>query len=143
MSNRPQYILFANARGGPNRHWRFELQTVDGRTCLQAEDGERDAADERLHLLAVVRGLEAIDSPARVRLVTDSRYVRRGLLGLEVWRPFRRSRAWSARLTALPHADLWHRIERAARVHELECERLELPRRVAEATIPAGEAHVA
>ena len=39
------------------------------------------------HLLAVVRGLEALPEPSRVTLVTTSGWIRRGLrFGLDNWR---------------------------------------------------------
>src|SRR5438128_1914668 len=68
-------------------HWRFVLESLDGVEKLEADDEEPLAQGDRLELLAVVRGLEALDQPSRVTLVTPSRYVSRGLrFGLEQWR---------------------------------------------------------
>src|SRR4051812_23330141 len=67
--------------------WRFVLRTPGGDTSLEAADDEPEATSERLELLAVVRGLEALDEPSHVTLVTGSRYLRRGLeYGLAQWR---------------------------------------------------------
>ena len=45
------------------------------RRSLEAADDEAEATPERLELLAVVRGLEALDQPSRVTLVTGSRFL--------------------------------------------------------------------
>jgi len=65
----------------------FVLESVDGSDVLEVAEHEDDAATHRLELLAVVRGLEALDQPSRVTLVTSSEYVRRGLrFGIQQWR---------------------------------------------------------
>ena len=83
------YLLFAEAAIEPNQggSWRFVLENVATGENLSANDAEPIDCHERLELLAVVRGLEAIDHSARVTLVTKSRYVNRGLKrGLSDWR---------------------------------------------------------
>src|SRR5688572_12883363 len=73
----------------PHGGWRFILRASDGAKALEAADAEPDARGERLELLAVVRGLEAIDQPSRVTLITPSSYVKRGLVyGLHEWRDY-------------------------------------------------------
>ena len=89
----PHYVLFSestentpadNSRRGC---WRFVLKQVDGSAKLEAIDVEPEAGRERLGLLAVVRGLEALDQPSKVTLVTPSRYVVGGWsYGLREWR---------------------------------------------------------
>ena len=67
--------------------WHFVLKTDDGATKLEVSDNESGASAERLELLALVRGLEALDEPSRVTLVTSSGSIRRGLrFGLDSWR---------------------------------------------------------
>jgi hypothetical protein len=85
----PHYLLFSEAtldrpHGGT---WRFVLEQVGSAEALSVSDYEAAECPERLELLAVVRGLEALDQPASVTLVTKSRYVSRGLKrGLADWR---------------------------------------------------------
>ena len=43
----------------------------EGQVLFQAADCEPDTLGERLELLAVVRGLEALDRPARLRMISD------------------------------------------------------------------------
>lgn len=59
--------------------WRFVLRGDDGSAMLVAEDVEPDIQGERLELLSVVRGLEALEQPSRVTLMTPSVYVREGI----------------------------------------------------------------
>lgn len=104
--------------------WRFVLKSVDGRKQLEAEDREPGAGGERLELLAVVRGLEALDQPSHVTLITGSRYVSRGLTeGLENWREndwqWERFGEW----VPVRDCDLWQRVDRALRYHRVECRR--------------------
>src|SRR5690606_23293920 len=95
---------------------------------------------ERLELLAVVRGLEALDGPARVTLVTKSRYVSRGLrFGMTEWR----ANDWQwerfGRVVPVKDHDLWQRIDRALLFHQVECQAWQFEEGVAEQS-PSCEA---
>ena len=80
MQMTPHYLLFAEAIAQHQRQsWRFVLQDVETSRRWCVSDKEPTECGERLELLAVVRGLEALDGPARVTLVTKSRYVSRGI----------------------------------------------------------------
>lgn len=127
-TSRPHFLLHSQV-GGRNRQdeWSFVLQAADGSVTAEAADVERDVRGERLELLAVVRGLEALPRPARVTLVTQSRYVRRGLAyGLDEWR--RNGWTWESFGQDVPikNLDLWRRVDRALRIHEV---RFRSPRR--------------
>jgi ribonuclease HI len=118
------YLLFTEAtidspEGGT---WRFALERVGAAEALSASDVEPVECAERLELFAVVRGLEALDRPARVTLVTKSRYVGRGLKrGLADWR----ANDWHwerfGRLVPVRDHDLWRRVDRALQFHQVEC----------------------
>src|SRR5262245_42574417 len=87
--SRAHYLLFAEAATacGEQGVWRFVLDGVGTTFRLCVTEVEAVACSERLELLAVVRGLEALDEPSQVTLVTKSRYVSRGLRrGLAEWR---------------------------------------------------------
>ena len=84
---------------------------------LDVHDEEADASDERLALLAVVRGLEALPEPSRVTLVTTSGWIRRGLrFGLDNWRDNQWQWERFGRMTPIKNADLWQRVDRALAV---------------------------
>lgn len=128
----PHYLLFSESRsrqtdrmapfGNEVGDWRFVLKTVDGKSRLQAADEETDTEPERLELLAVVRGLEALDQPSRVTLVTPSRYVSRGFrFGLEQWRENDWRWECYGEMIPIKNDDLWRRVDRAMQFHRVEC----------------------
>ncbi len=131
-SSTPHYLLFSESTaesssksrpwaGGRTGRWRIVLEAIDGSSKLEASDDE-DLPAERLELLAVVRGLEAVPQPARVTLITASHYVSRGLrFGLNEWR----ENGWQwerfGQLSSVSNADLWQRLDRALRIHQVQC----------------------
>lgn len=120
----PAYLLFTDAQATSTAtgRWRFVLESVDGRIKFSASDIEPEAARNRLELMAVVRGLEAIEEKSRVTLVTPSRYVQRGLSqGLAEWRE--QDWKWERFGKAVPirDQDLWQRVDRALEFHRLTC----------------------
>ncbi len=122
----PHFLLYsASAPADPDGEpgdWRFVLESIDGSSKLEIVDTEPDVRGERLELLAVVRGLEALDEPARVTLVTPSRYVSRGIsYGLNDWR----ENGWNwerhGEMVPVKDRDLWQRVDRALEFHRVEC----------------------
>jgi ribonuclease HI len=128
----PHFLLFSESRSLRKRRspdssevagqWRFVLESLDGQTTLEATDEEFDGDATRLELLAVVRGLEALDQPSRVTLLTPSRYVAHGLrFGLAEWR----ENGWQwerfGEMERVKNWDLWQRIDHALRFHHVEC----------------------
>lgn len=132
----PHFLLFSESRtkrkeakreseresGQTVGHWRFVLESLDGSEKFEADDEEPLAQGDRLELLAVVRGLEALDQPSRVTLVTPSRYVSRGLrFGLEQWRESGWLWERFGQMAPVKNRDLWQRVDRALDFHEIEC----------------------
>lgn len=102
--------------------WRFLIQSAAGQVLLDAGDIEPGVTGERLDLLTVVRGLEALEQESRVTLITDQRYVLRGMrYGLEEWR----EQDWKWQrfgdLVEINHADLWQRLDHALSFHQVQC----------------------
>lgn len=129
--SQPHYLLFSDPGGedDPGR-WHFVLRSIDGASRFEAGDVEPHARGDRLELLTLVRGLEALDQPSRVTVVTSSTYVREGIRrGLSEWR--NNGWRWECFGTMVPvkHLDLWQRVDRAMRIHEVDCRtyRLDLP----------------
>jgi ribonuclease HI len=122
----PHFLLTAQCAGRRQAgDWRFVLETADGRRQLEVEDAEPAVGGDRLELLAVVRGLEAIDQPANVTLLTGSHYIKRGLsYGLDDWR----SNNWQwerhGEMVPVKNSDLWQRLDRALQIHRVDCKLL-------------------
>jgi ribonuclease HI len=124
VTTQPHFLLFSAAewtRRAAGR-WRFVLESIDGETTIEAADDEPGLRKERLELLAVVRGLEALDQPSRVTLVTSSQRVTRGFRsGLDEWRSHRWRWERDGRWTPIKNRDLWQRVDRALQYHRVEC----------------------
>lgn len=127
MNKTPHFVLFSRTREQASEHdlqggsWYFRLES-DSADPFEASDVELDVARERLELLAVVRGLEALDQPSTVTLVTSSKQISRAVRqGLEYWRV--RDWKWERFGEKVPmkNADLWQRIDCAMRIHDVRC----------------------
>ncbi len=119
----PHFLLYSEASAGGTRSgWKFVLKPVGGDESFSAADAEPTTRASRLELLAVVRGLEALDQPSRVTLLTRSRYVSRGIRReLSHWR----DRCWRwerfGELVPIRDHDLWQRVDRALEFHQVQC----------------------
>lgn len=91
-----------------------------GDTEREFGGGEAHTTNNRMELLAAVRGLEALERRCRVRLVTDSTYVRDGMNSyIERWK----RRGWrTSEGKPIKNRDLWLRLDEAAARHEVEWE---------------------
>lgn len=79
---------------------------------------EPDTTNNRMELMAAICALEALKRPCKVRLTTDSQYVRRGITE---WLPGWKRRGWrTASKQPVRNVDLWQRLEAAAEKHEVE-----------------------
>lgn len=79
---------------------------------------EPHTTNNRMEMTAVVEALGALTRPSRVRLVTDSEYVRRGITE---WIANWKRRDWrTASRQPVKNADLWREIDRLVADHEIE-----------------------
>ena len=80
--------------------------------------GAPHTTNNRMELMAVISGLEALTRPCSVRLVTDSRYV---MDGVRSWLPVWKRNGWrTAARKPVKNIDLWRRLDTAAARHEIE-----------------------
>ena len=119
---RSDYLLVCQAQSThlDDGRWQFALETADGTPVLEASDEEIGDLN-RLTLLAAVRGLEAIEGPASVTLLSNNRYLIRSLTdSLPRWRS--NDFVWEhfGRRIDIQHADLWRRVDRALQIHRVE-----------------------
>jgi len=86
----------------------------------ELSDGEKDTTNNRMEMMAVIAGLEALTQPCQVKVVTDSQYV---MKGMQEWLPGWKKRGWkTASKQPVKNVDLWQRMEKAAQAHQLEWE---------------------
>ena len=80
--------------------------------------GEAATTNNRMELMAVIRALEALKRPSRVRLHTDSQYVQ---LGISRWIHAWKKNGWrTADKKAVKNSDLWRELDELAAQHEIE-----------------------
>jgi ribonuclease HI len=80
--------------------------------------GEPMTTNNRMELLAAIRGLEALKRPCRVGLYTDSIYVRDGITK---WIHGWRKNGWrTADRKPVKNAELWQELVEAAAPHRVE-----------------------
>ena len=78
---------------------------------------EPATTNNRMELMAAIRGLEALSQPCTVDLYTDSQYVRNGITQ---WLAGWKRKGWmTAAKTPVKNADLWKRLEAAKDGHEV------------------------
>ena len=80
--------------------------------------GEPATTNNRMEMLAVIHGLEALKKPAQVRIYTDSQYV---MKGMTEWLAGWKRRGWkTADRQPVKNMDLWQRLEAAMTPHQVE-----------------------
>jgi ribonuclease HI len=79
---------------------------------------EAMSTNNRMELMAAISGLEALKKPARVKLYTDSIYVRDGITKwLKGWK----AKGWlTADKKPVKNKELWQRLEAAAHIHKID-----------------------
>ena len=104
-------------KGNPGPGGWGALLQYDGRK-RELHGGEAHTTNNRMEMLAVIRALEALKRGCRVRLHTDSQYVKHGITEwIHAWK----KRGWrTADKKPVKNEDLWRRIDELAAEHEIE-----------------------
>ncbi len=81
---------------------------------------EPHTTNNRMEMTAAIMALEALKRPCRVRLMTDSEYLKKGITEwLQNWK----KRNWlTSNKTPVKNEDLWRRLDQAANRHEVTWE---------------------
>ena len=148
MSELPRVEIFTDGActGNPGPGgWAALLRK--GSSEREMSGGEPATTNNRMELMAAIKALEALTRPCRVRLTTDSNYVRDGIMKwIHGWlrngwktsdrKPVKNAELWQALLAAAkPHDVEWHWVKGHSghsendRVDELACAAAEAARR--------------
>ena len=104
-------------KGNPGIGGWGALLRCGGRT-REIYGGERLTTNNRMELMGVIRALEALKKPSRLRVHTDSQYVQ---LGISRWIHDWKRRGWrTADRKPVKNEDLWRRLEELAGQHDIE-----------------------
>ena len=87
-------------------------------TEKELSGGERDTTNNRMEMMAAIAGLEALKRPSRVKLTTDSTYLRDGITKwIHAWK----TRGWkTADGKPVKNRELWQRLEKALVGHKVD-----------------------
>jgi ribonuclease HI len=79
--------------------------------------GDPDTTNNRMELMAAIRGLESLKRESRVALYTDSKYVKDGITKwIDTWK----TNGWKASSKkSVKNVDLWRRLDAALQGHEI------------------------
>ena len=79
--------------------------------------GEAVTTNNRMELMAAIRGLAQLKRPCEVRLTTDSQYV---MKGIREWMPNWKKRGWkTASKEPVKNADLWQQLDEQVNRHQV------------------------
>jgi len=79
--------------------------------------GERETTNNRMEMMAIIRGAEVLKRGCSVDIYTDSKYV---LQGMTEWLEGWKKRGWkTASKKPVKNVDLWQRLEQALDRHEV------------------------
>lgn len=82
--------------------------------------GDPLTTNNRMELLAAIKGLEALSRPCQIVITTDSQYV---IKGLTEWMPDWKKRGWrTAAKKPVKNADLWQALDVAIQTHVIKWE---------------------
>lgn len=80
--------------------------------------GEADTTNNRMELMAAIKGLQALTRPCEVILTTDSQYV---MKGINEWMDNWKKRGWrTAKKEPVKNVDLWTLLDQAIQGHAIE-----------------------
>ena len=120
----PEVQLFTDGgcSGNPGPGgWAFLLRHGPTGKELERSGAERETTNNRMEMMAVIEGLQALKRPASVELVTDSIYVGKGLTD---WLPKWKANGWRRRKGKsrpdIKNEDLWRRLDGLLRRHRVQ-----------------------
>ena len=104
-------------RGNPGPGGWGALLRYNG-TEKELYGGESETTNNRMELMAAIRGLETLTRPCRVVLTTDSQYV---MKGITEWMDNWKRRGWkTANRKPVKNVDLWQRLDQVLASHQVK-----------------------
>jgi ribonuclease HI len=91
---------------------------ITGEHERELSGAEPMTTNNRMELLAVIEALRALKRSVKARIITDSQYVRQGILE---WLPAWKARGWrTAARKPVKNQDLWEQLDALAASHDLD-----------------------
>jgi len=104
-------------RGNPGKGgWGVLLRYGEVEKTLHG--GDYETTNNKMELMAVIQGIEALKKPSTVTITTDSKYV---LGGITEWLPNWKRRNWkTANKKPVQNIKLWQKLDQLVAGHEIE-----------------------
>lgn len=104
-------------RGNPGPGgWGALLRYGDNERSLCG--GEHETTNNRMELMAVIKGLSALQRPCDVKITSDSTYV---LKGIQEWMPNWKKKGWkTASKKPVKNVDLWQQLDQLVELHSID-----------------------
>lgn len=118
MDGLPSVTIYTDGACDPNPGpggWAALLRYGDHEKVLSGSEGQ--TTNNRMELTAAIQALKELKEPCRVRLYTDSEYVKRGITE---WMPKWLERNWRRKGGALANVDLWKKLDAAMAPHQIK-----------------------
>ncbi len=117
MSDVVEIFTDGACRGNPGPGgWGVLLRFGDQEKTLHG--GERDTTNNRMELMAAIKGLQALNRSAKIILTTDSKYV---MHGITEWIVNWKKRGWkTANKKPVKNVDLWQMLDKEIQQHNVE-----------------------
>ena len=100
--------------------WAFILQHPVSGKEVERHGAERETTNNRMEMMAVIRGLETLKRPTHVELISDSTYVGKGL---SEWMPKWKANGWRRRegkqFKPVKNEDLWRQLDALLATHQV------------------------
>ncbi|MBX3386237.1 MAG: ribonuclease HI [Phycisphaeraceae bacterium] len=115
---KPKVMLYTDGAcsGNPGPGgWAYVLRHPASGKEVERSGGERMTTNNRMELMAVIRGLEALTRSSAVELYSDSQYV---LKGLREWLKGWKAKGWrTANKQPVKNQDLWMELDALTAKH--------------------------
>ncbi|MBT9558570.1 MAG: ribonuclease HI [Myxococcales bacterium] len=122
MSTRRRVLLYTDGACSPNPGlggWGAVLISPEQGQRKTLSGAEPDTTNNRMELLAAIRGLEALKFPCRVELTTDSQYLCQAFKAgwLTKWK----ANGWkTSAKEPVKNEDLWRALDQLTELHDVE-----------------------
>ena len=120
----PEVQLFTDGgcSGNPGPGgWAFVLRHPASGREKELAGAVRETTNNRMEMMAVIRGLEKLKRPTRVELITDSVYVGKGI---SQWLPKWKANGWRRRVgrqsADIKNEDLWRQLDKLLARHHVK-----------------------
>ena len=119
--SKPDVIIYTDGAcsGNPGPGGWGAILQFGGRE-KELSGGARETTNNRMELMAAIESLRALKKPCRVKIVTDSNYVKDGIT---TWIHNWKKNGWrTANKKPVKNADLWQALEKAMEPHAVSWE---------------------